>query len=201
MKNTKAQQLKSLFLGGVLPVIVFALIEDYYGTLWGLVAGMVFGIGEICWEWHSQKRVDPITWGGNGMLILLGGISLITQEGLWFKLQPALIEVIIAFILWGSVILGKPFLFSLVQKQGGLPSNLNVLRPGLGKALQRAFTGLTLRLGLFFAFHASLAVWAALKWSTAHWAILKGVGLTASLIVYLVVESLVLRYRVSTFHE
>jgi intracellular septation protein len=198
LKPSQSQQFRSLLAGGLLPVIIFALIEDHFGTLWGLVAGMIFGIGEILWEASTLKRVDPLTWGGNGMLLVLGSISLMTQEGIWFKLQPALIEAGTAAFLWGSVILKKSLLLSLAQKKGGLPQDFAGMRPGVEKVLRKAFQGLTIRLGLFFAIHAGLAVWAALKWSTSDWAILKGVGLTVSLIVYLVVESLVLRYRIST---
>jgi intracellular septation protein len=199
MNMQKKSALKTLFLGGVLPVVIFTLIEEQYGTLWGLVAGMVFGLGEILWELKTKKKVDTITWAGNGMLLALGGISLITQEGIWFKLQPALIEASMALVLWGSVLLGKPLLFNLAQKQGGIPSDFEKLaRPGVGPVLKRAFQGMTLRLGLFFAVHGVLAAWAALHWSTGSWALLKGVGLTVSLIVYVVVESLILRYRISS---
>src|SRR4051812_45419497 len=108
MIQNKNQKMKSLLLGGILPVIIFTLIEEYYGTLWGLVAGMVFGFGEILWEWKTQKRVDTFTWFGNGILIVLGAVSLVTQEGIWFKLQPAVLEFLLTSVLWGSLILNRP---------------------------------------------------------------------------------------------
>ena len=40
--NPKAQA-ASFFFAGLLPVIAFTLIEEYYGTVAGLIAGMVFG--------------------------------------------------------------------------------------------------------------------------------------------------------------
>lgn len=195
----KSQQVRSLLLGGILPVVLYAWIEDRYGIIAGLIAGMVLGVGEILWEWVTQRRVDPFTWGGNGMLLLLGGVSLITQKGIWFKLQPALMEAVMAFLLWGSVWLGKPVLFTMLQKQRGLsPGWEQGLRPGVERVLKQAFQGMTLRFGVFFAIHAGLAVWAALRWSTDAWALLKGVGLTVSLIVYVVVESMILRYRLTS---
>lgn len=198
MMKSKNQQFKSLFLGGILPVIIFTLLEEYFGTLWGLVGGMVFGMGEILWEWKTQKKVDSITWIGNGMLILLGVISLVTQEGIWFKLQPSIIEIATALFLWGSVLLGKSLFLGIAQKQGALPADFeSALKPGMGILLRKAFQGLTVRLGVFFFFHGVLAAWAAFYWSTAAWAILKGVGLTLSLIVYLVAEVLFLRYRIA----
>jgi intracellular septation protein len=189
------KKFKSLFLAGILPVIAFTLIEEYVGTLAGLIAGMILGLGEIFWELKTTRKVDPMTWAGNGMILVLGGVSLITQEGLWFKLQPALIEFGMAAFLWGSVALKKPFLFLMFQKQGGLPPQI-AERPDsafLLIKLNLAFRGLTLRLGLFFTLHAVLAVWASLYWSTAAWAILKGVVFTTSLIIYLLIEGLFLR--------
>jgi intracellular septation protein len=171
--------------------LAFAWVEDHYGTVWGLVAGMVFGLGEILWEGFTRGRVDALTWGGNGMLLVLGGISLVTAQGIWFKLQTSLIEFAMAMGLWISVFLKKPLLLSLAQKQGALPRDLPVV-------LKQSFRGLTLRLGVFFAFHALLATWAAWNWSTGAWALLKGVGLTVSLVVYLVVETLILRYRLTS---
>lgn len=191
----KSKAFRSLFFGGILPVIAFALIEDHYGTIAGLIAGMVFGVGEIIWEWRTVGRVDPITWGGNGMILVLGGVSLITQNGIWFKLQPALIEAVMAVLLWASVIAGKPFLLAMARKQGTLPPTMP--KP-VEAVMVGSLTGLTLRLGVFFMAHAILATWAAVKWSTVAWAWLKGAGFTVSMVLYLVVETLVLRYRVRT---
>jgi intracellular septation protein len=197
-KSARTRQMRALLVGGLLPVIAFTVIEEYYGVLWGLVAGMVFGVGEILWEWFTVRKVDPLTWGGNGILLLLGGISLFTQEGIWFKLQPALMEMAFTLLLWGSLIWGKPLLLVLAQKQGGLPKDLEGMHPRLAEAIQKSLKGMTFRLGVFMAIQSGIAVWAALYWSTAAWAALKGVGLTVSMVAYLVVESLVLRYRVGT---
>lgn len=192
--------LQSFLLGGIIPVVAFTVIEDRYGIVWGLVAGMVFGLGEIIYEWVTQRRVDPMTLGGNGLILVLGGVSLVTQEGVWFKLQPSLIEAAMAAALWVSVALGKPLLVSVLRKQLALqtgPLAPGAAPPEVAPVLQRALGGMTLRVGLFFAAHAALAAWAALHWSTQAWAMLKGVGFTVSMIVYMVVESLVLRYRVA----
>src|SRR3954470_12476797 len=99
---------RALLIAAILPVIAFSVIEDRFGTLWGLVAGMGFGVGEIAYEWIKQRKVDAFTWAGNGMLLVLGGVSLVTNEGIWFKLQPAIIEAVTAVAFCGSVLLKKP---------------------------------------------------------------------------------------------
>lgn len=199
MQQQRTKALRSLFLGGILPVVAFTAIEEYYGILWGLVAGMVFGAGEIFWEWHSQRRVESMTWAGNGMILVLGFVSLFTQEGIWFKLQPALIEAVMAVILVGSVVVGKPLMNAFMakaMKQQGVQVDLGGPPGSRGHLVARALSGMTARLGFFFALHAALATWAALHWSTTAWALLKGVGFTVSTLLYVLGESLVLRGRI-----
>ena len=179
-------QALSLFFGGLLPVIAFTVIDDQYGPLWGTVAGMIFGLGEIIFEKVRHKKVSTVTWVGNAMILALGGISIISQDGIWFKLQPALFEAFFAIILWGSILIKKPFLPMMAEKQGA------VINP----VVKPLMTGMTLRLGFFFAAHAALATWAALEWTTAQWALLKGVGLMVSFFVYLGFELFYVRHQV-----
>lgn len=179
------QQAMALFFGGLLPVIAFTLIEEKFGTLAGLAAGMVFGAGEIIYEWLKYKKVSTMTWIGNGLLLLLGGVSLISSDGLWFKLQPALIETGFFIFLLVSWLIKKPFLVLMIEKQ-------NPLAPSV---IKNMMSGLTLRLSFFFLAHAVLATWAAFHWSSEAWALLKGLGLTISLILYMVLETLWARYR------
>lgn len=190
-------QLRSLLLAGILPVVAFTVIEEYYGVVAGLVAGMVFGVGEIIWEKWREGRVSGLTWGGNGLLLVLGGVSLFTQEGLWFKLQPAIMEFLFAGILLGSVALGKPLMVELARKQGTIPP-VDANAVGVGpnpvlRALTQAMRGMTLRMGALMLVHGGLTVWAALYWSTAAWAWLKGAGLTGSIIALSLAEAVLLR--------
>lgn len=186
--------IRALLLGGILPVIIFTVIEEKYGTYWGLIAGMVFGLGEILYEKIKFKKIDTITWVGNGLLVGMGIISLFTSEGIWFKLQPALIELFMAGLLMGSTLMGKPFLIMMAKKQNTFAQMPAPIRP----LMEKQFSGFNFRIGLFFLAHAILAAWAALYWSTRAWAILKGVGLTASLIAYMGLEIILMRSKMKT---
>ena len=146
---------------------------------------MIFGLGEIIFELIKYRKVNNLTWIGNGMLLLLGGISLVFNDGLWFKLQPAIFEFGFFIFLIGSWIIKKPFLRLMIEKQ-------NPDAPDIVKILMNQ---MTLRLSLFFLFHAILATWAAFYWSSEHWALLKGIGLTLSLIIYMVCEVIWLKVR------
>lgn len=185
---TPKGQALSLFFGGLLPVIAFTVIEEKYGPQWGLVAGLVFGGGEIIYELIRYKKVSTITWIGNGLLIGLGLISLFAQDGIWFKLQPAIMELGMFFFLCGSWVLKKPFMLMMVEKQN--PDFPAMMKPFL--------SGITLRLSFFFLIHAIIATYAAFYWSTEAWAYLKGLGLTISMIVYMVVEMLLIKKKINS---
>ncbi len=185
-------QWRALVFGGLLPVVAFTVIEEAYGTVAGLVAGMVFGVGEVLWEWRREGRVSGLTWGGNALLLGLGGISLATGDGVFFKLQPSILEAAFAAVMWASLLAPSDsapgargsLMESLARKQGTWERTPQALRP----RLSQRFRGVTFRTGLFFGGHAGLAAWAAFHWSSEAWGLLKGVGLTVSFVLYLGAE-------------
>ncbi len=181
--SQKQSQAALLFFGGIVPLVGYALIEDNYGPLWGTVAGMVLGIGEISFEFYRYRKVSKLTWGSNILILVMGGLTIFTNEGFWFKLQPTIMELLFAFLLWGSLLMKKNLILAMADKQGSqIPE---IIRPRMN--------GLCFRLGIFMAIHAILNVWAAFSWSTTAWVFLKGIGLTISMIIYMVGEGIFIR--------
>lgn len=183
--------IRTLLLGGVLPILVFTVVEAKMGTLPALIAGMVWGALETSYEWIRYRKVEAATWIGNGLILVLGTVSLLTSDGIWFKLQPTLIESAIAIVLMGSVAVRKPLLL-LMLKAKGMPENL---APEVRPAFEKALTLMTLRVALFFLIHAVLTTYVAFYGSTMAWALLKGVGFTGTFIAYVFIESLILRKK------
>ncbi|MES2800899.1 MAG: septation protein IspZ [Bdellovibrionota bacterium] len=184
--SAKGQALSLLF-GGLLPVIAYTVIEEKYGPKYGLIAGLIFGGGEIIYELVRYKKVSLTTWIGNGLLLGLGAISLFFNDGIWFKLQPAMMEFGMFVFLLGSWALKKPFLQIMAEKQN--PQMPPLLKNNLG--------GMTFRLSFFFLAHAIIATYAAYYWSTEAWAWLKGIGLIVSMILYMIAEMFFIRLRLN----
>jgi intracellular septation protein len=188
--NPKKQALSLLF-GGLLPVIAFTVIEEKYGIIAGLIAGMVFSVGEIIYEYISYKKVSTMTWVGTGLILGLGAVSLISSEGIWFKLQPAILELGFFIFLLASWIMKKPFLVLMIEKQN----------PHAPEFIKTQMSGMTLRLSFFMLAHSLIATWAAFYWSTESWALLKGVGLTVSMIIYMLGEIIWARYKMANTNK
>jgi len=181
------KQAMALLFGGLLPIIAFTVVEELYGVIAGLVIAMIFGVAEVIYEFIRYKKVNSMTWIGNSLVLGLGGISLISSEGLWFKLQPAILEFGFFIFLLGSWLMRKPFLVLMIEKQN----------PTAPPFIKVQMSGITLRLSLFMLFHSVLATWAAYYWSTEAWALLKGVGLTISMIIYMMVEIFWAKFKIS----
>lgn len=178
-------QLMLLLFGGVLPVIAFTLFEEFYGVIWGTIAGMAFGFGEVIYEKVRLKKVNGITWFSNALILVLGGITLISEDGFWFKMQPALFLYAFAIALVVSSLIKKPLMVALTLKQN----------PDLPPQAIELIKVLNLRLGFVFLALGALSTWAAFSWSTEAWAFLKSVGVLIILAFYMAAELIIRRMK------
>jgi intracellular septation protein len=178
--GSRNQTNKWQFLFLLTPVLLFTFIEEYYGVVWGTVAALIVGIAEIIYEKIRYQKVSAITWGMNALIVLLGLVSIYLQDGIWFKLQLALFEIIFAGLLIGSSLLKKPLLLELAKKQ-----NQNMAPEAI-----QLLNGINFRLGIFFIIQAGIATWAAYTWSSVAWAFLKTAGLILMMFAYMLGEFL-----------
>lgn len=184
-ERMQRDQMKSLFFGGLLPIVAFTVIEEWKGPVWGTIVALIFGAGEIIYEWRRDGKVSAITWTSNAFIFVLGIVSIYTQEGLWFKLQPAFLVLIMALWLIVSSLRKTPLLVALAEKQN----------PNIPAEMKDFFGKINMRLGFFFLAMTALSVHAAFYWTTAEWAFLKGLGVPILMGVYMVIEIVIFRLR------
>ena len=65
----------------------------------GIVAGIVFGISQIAWEYARKKPVGAIQWVSLFLVIAFGGASLITHDPRFIMVKPSLIYVIVGVVM------------------------------------------------------------------------------------------------------
>ncbi len=176
---------KQQLLFSIIPVIIFTVVEEWGGLSWALIASVIYAIGEISWEKWKHKKISNMTLFSNIMIVGLSLVSYLTQDGLWFKLQIAILEIVTAGFLIGSYFLKKPILVEMLKQQGHTVT----------KEFESFFYVLTLRLGLFFVVQSLLAVYASFYWSTELWAFLKSAGVLIMVVIYLIIEMIVFRKK------
>jgi len=161
----KSELLKKL-LPGFIPLFVFIAIDEIWGTRAGLVAALFIGVAEMIWIWIKEKRFDKFVLFDTGLLVVLGSVSIVLDNDIFFKLKPGLVELILCAVLAVSAF-----------------SNLNVV----GLMTQRYMKDMelneqqmvqfrkTMRLMFFvFLIHTVLVFYSAFYWSDEVWAFISG---------------------------
>jgi len=90
MKQQRTELLKKM-LPGFIPLFVFILIDEIWGTRAGLVAALVIGVAELGWIGYREKRFERFVLFDTLLLLVLGGISIVLDNDIFFKLKPGLI--------------------------------------------------------------------------------------------------------------
>jgi isopentenyldiphosphate isomerase/intracellular septation protein A len=92
-------------LPGLVPLFIFILADEIWGTRVGLYVALATGIGELLFYFIRDKKIDGFIILDTGLLLVLGVVSIALENDIFFKIKPALIEAIllaiIAFSLWG----------------------------------------------------------------------------------------------------
>jgi isopentenyldiphosphate isomerase/intracellular septation protein A len=165
IKMSKIDILKSL-APGFLPLIIFIAADSIWGTKIGLIAAIVVGIFEIIISYIKEKIIDKFVLLDIGLIVLLGMISILLDNPIFFKLKPALIELIFCIIL--AVSLFSP-VNVMLQISKRYMKNIE-----FGEAQIRQLNKSLKVLFYIFLVHTGMIVYAAFFMSKGAWAFISG---------------------------
>ncbi len=153
-------------LPGLLPIFVFILVDEFWSTEAGLVVAVVFGVGQLGYVFWKEKRFDRFVFFDTMLLVALGGISIALNDDIFFKLKPALINLIFCALLGYSGFSSKNLLMIYTQRYMG---DLK-MPPGAEKAMQRTMQ----HLFWMMICYTLLIVYSAFYMSKGAWAFISG---------------------------
>lgn len=157
--------IKSL-LPGLLPLIVFVGAEAVFGETVGLVVGVAVGVGEFFLTLIRERRPDPFVAADTLLLAAAGGLSLLLHDEIFFKLKPAIVELVLGAGMGLLLILPPDYLKGYIGRQLRGIQIQDAALPAMRRSL-----GLML---VALALHIGLTVWAAVALSTALWGFISG---------------------------
>jgi isopentenyldiphosphate isomerase len=94
----RAQLLKKL-LPGFIPLFVFIAADEIWGTKIGLFVAIGVGVAEMLYVGLKEKRFDKFILFDTLLLVVLGVVSILLNNDIFFKLKPGLIELILVAVL------------------------------------------------------------------------------------------------------
>jgi isopentenyldiphosphate isomerase/intracellular septation protein A len=152
---------------GLLPLVIFIIADEIWGTKIGLIVALVLGITEFFFVWWKQKKIDKFILADTGLLLILGSVSLISDNDLFFKLKPALIQAIFLVIV-GIAAFGNPTF--LIKMGGRMLGQMGQINQEGEKIMQKMLR----RIFVLILLHTGLVVYSALYMSKEAWGFISG---------------------------
>jgi isopentenyldiphosphate isomerase/intracellular septation protein A len=149
-------------LPGFIPIFVFILVDEIWGTIPGLVVAILTGIGQLALTAFREKRFDRFVLFDTLLLVVLGVVSIVLENEIFFRLKPALIGVIFLIIL-GVAAFSSFDMIGIVTKRYLKDISFTPLQAAeMRKNLKILFwlTALHTLLTFYSAFYMSKEAWA-----------------------------------------
>ena len=148
------------------------------------MGGILLAVIEISAEKFFTGIIHRFSLLNFTLIVLLGGLGVWAQDGIWFKLQPAISSLVMI------VVLG----FYKVKKRSLMVEIMTDLKQksALPPLFYHQFEK---HLIVFFLFHAVFMTFIALKQETGVWLFWKTGGLYILMAIFMVIEIFWFRYR------
>lgn len=181
MKDTQHSWVKLAVEIG--PLIVFFTAYKFGGLMASTAAVMAATIVAAVVSRLVLRTIPPMLWVTLVVVLVFGGLTLITGQGMFFYMKPTIVMALFAVVLLGGLAMGRSLLKSLMA------SALELDDAGWRK--------LTLRFGLFFA---SVAILNEIIWRTQPeeiWIDFKAFGILGLNILFMLTQiPLIMRHQV-----
>lgn len=171
------------FLLSFLPAIAYWLLETYTSLEIALLGGGLLGIIEMLVEKKISGHVHTLSKLNFGLIVVLGGISFLAHEGLFFKLQPTFTGIAIAGFLTYKKIKNQSLMVEML-------TDMKQKIPLSEEVYKKLEWHMCLFLILFSAFMAYIAVGT----ETSTWLFWKTIGFYIAFGIFMIIEMIYLRF-------
>ena len=147
---------------GLIPLLVFILADEFWGMKVGLAVAVALGLAEMLFTWIREKKLDRFVLLDTLLLIFLSSLSYLFENEIFFKVKPAMINLVLLALIALS-------LFSRIDPLGSMSK-----RYLSGVEMNENQKGL-FRKNLWIMFwivliHKLLVLWSAFFMSKEIWA-------------------------------
>lgn len=180
----KSAPSKNFFLISFLPAIAYWYLDENYPVKIALTGGLILAVIEILIEKIFTKHVHTISKFNFFLILFLGALSFLGDDGVWFKLQPLFTGIGMSAFMVYRLKRGKGLLFEMMES---MPQKKNVQLPDfVFQMMEWHMVFFLLGYGIFMAV---LALYA----STGTWAFFKTIGFYLAFAVYMVIEFILIK--------
>jgi len=175
---------KNFFLISFLPALAYWYLEENYPIRIAVTGGVILATIEVLFEYFYTKHVHTLSKFNFFLIAILGGVSLLGEDGLWFKLQPFFTGIAIGGFMTFRLMKGDGLMWEMLSSMPQKP----LIPKWLMKKLESHMVFLFAGYGLFMAY-------VALYWTTERWLFYKTIGFYIAFALFTVGEIFYLRYK------
>jgi isopentenyldiphosphate isomerase/intracellular septation protein A len=111
----------AILLPGLLPLIVFVVVDEFLGAKWAILTALASGVAIFSYTWFRNRKPDTFVLFDTLLLAAFGGVSLLLDDDIFFKLKPGVIQSILVVIIGVSAYSPKNLILGMVQRY--MPGN------------------------------------------------------------------------------
>ena len=174
---------KNFFFLSLIPALAYWYLEANYSVKIAVIGGLALATLEVSLEWLFTRHLHFISKFNFLLIAGLGGLSLLGEDGLWFKLQPFFTGLIMGTVFIYKVWRGKGVMEEMMEEMG--PSKLP--RP----IVRRLELHMGILLMVYGIFMGTVALWG----STDQWLFFKTAGFYIVFFIFCVAEILWIRFE------
>ncbi len=153
-------------LPGFVPLFIFIIADEIWGTKIGLIIAIAVGVLELLFYWIKDKKFDKFILYDTLLLVALGSISIIFDNDVFFKLKPALIGVLTTAIIGFSAFTPNNILLNMSKRyMKGIEFNEEQMKM-MKKSMKNMF--------YIFAIYTLLVFYSVWFMSEKAWAFVSG---------------------------
>lgn len=172
------------FLLSFIPALAYWYLEETQTIQVAVIGGLSLALIEIVLEKIFTKHIHSLSKLNLVILLILGPLSLIGDDGIWFKLQPFFTGLFLFSYLYFQKVKGESLLWTM-SKDMNMPQQLPK------EVLVELESHLAYFLLVFGIFMGGLAKFAP----TSTWAFFKTVGFYIVFALFMFVEMYLLRRK------
>src|SRR5688572_376961 len=106
----------SSLLLGILPLLVFVIVDSFTGLKYALVSAVVMALLEAALSLYFFGEIDIVTGFSFLLVLIMAATSYKTKSSLFIKFQPVILSAVIGLALLISYWMGKPLLVLMMTK-------------------------------------------------------------------------------------
>lgn len=173
-------ELLKKFLPGLLPLLAFIIADEFLGPTIGIIVAVSLGLVQLGYAYIKTKIIDKFLLLDTGLIVVLGGVSILFDNEIFFKVKPGLIGLILCILLGVSAFTRMNIFAGMSQRyMGDIKLNeeqLNTFR----KSIKIMF--------FLFSAHTVLVFYSAFFMSKEAWSFISTVVFYAMFGAYFLFE-------------